>query len=164
MSKAPSNMQLTVQSWWQQRDARERTLLTLATALVSVALVWGVAIAPALRTLQKSAAQQTALQYQLQNMARMQTQAKALQSQAPLSQTQAALSLGTSAQQVFGSAADITIRAGDASVTLRAVSADALAQWLATARTNAHAVPLQARLTRTGATWSGTLQLGLPTP
>ena len=164
MSKTPSNMQLALQSWWQQRDAREKTLLTLACALVSIALVWGIAVAPALRTLQKSAAQHTALQDQLQTMARMQAQAKALQSQAPLSQSEAAAALSASVQQAFGSGADITIRAGDASVTLRGVSADALAQWLATARTNAHAVPLQARMTRTGSTWSGTLQLGLPAP
>lgn len=163
MSKAPSNMQLALQAWWQQRDTREKTLLTLAATLVSAALVWGIAIAPALRTLQKSAAQQIALQDQLQTMARMQAQAKALQSQAPLSQSEAAAALSASVQQSFGAAADITIRAGDASVTLRGVSADALAQWLATARTNAHAVPMQARMTRTGATWSGTLQLGLPT-
>ncbi|MBC7917544.1 MAG: type II secretion system protein M [Rhodoferax sp.] len=164
MSKAASNMQRAAQLWWQQRDTREKTLLTLAAALVGVALVWGIAISPALRTLQKSASQQAALQDQLQTMARMQAQAKALQTQAPLSQTEAAAALSASVQQAFGSAADITVRAGDASVTLRGVSADALAQWLATARTNAHAVPLQARLTRTGATWSGTLQLGLPTP
>ncbi len=164
MSKTPSNLQLALRSWWQQRDAREKTLLTLACALVSTALVWGIAIAPALRTLQKSAAQQTVLQDQLQTMARMQVQAKALQSQAPLSQSEAAAALSASVQQAFGSGADITIRAGDASVTLRGVSADALAQWLATARTNAHAVPLQARMTRTGSTWSGTLQLGLPAP
>lgn len=157
-------MQVALQSWWQQRDAREKTLLTLATTVVSVALVWGIAIAPALRTLQKSAAQQAALQDQMQTMARLQAQAKALQAQAPLTQAQAATALSASVQQAFGSAADITIRASDASVTLRGVSADALAQWLSTARTNAHAVPLQARLTRAGATWSGTLQLGLPTP
>lgn len=164
MSKNPSPMKLAAQSWWQQRDAREKTLLTLAAALVGAALLWGIAINPALRTLQKSASQQIALQDQLQNMGRMQAQAKALQSQAPLSQPEAAAALSASVQQAFGSAADITIRAGDASVTVRGVSADALAQWLATARTNARAVPLQARLTRTGTTWSGTLELGLPTP
>jgi len=163
MSKNPSPMKLAAQSWWQQRDVREKTLLTSAAILVGAALLWGIGIAPALRTLKQSAAQQIALQDQLQTMARMQAQARALQAQAPMAQSDAAAALSASVQQAFGSAADITIRAGDASVTVRGVSADALAQWLATARTNARAVPLQARLTRTGATWSGTLQLGLPT-
>jgi len=164
MSKNPSIARLAAQAWWQQRDTREKTMLTLAAVLVGAALLWGIGIAPALRTQQKSNAQQAVLQDQLQSMARMQTQAKALQSQATLSQAEAAAALSASVQQTFGSAADITIRASDASVTLRGVSADAMAQWLATARTNARAVPLQARLTRTGAAWSGTLQLGLPAP
>lgn len=164
MSRLSSPLRVALQAWWQQRDAREKTLLSLATAIVSVALVWGIAIAPAWRTLQKSSAQNIALQEQLQTMARLQAQARALQSQAPLSQAETAAALSASVQQAFGSAADITIRATDASVTLRGVSSDSMAQWLATARTNAHAVPLQARLTRNGATWSGTLQMGLPAP
>lgn len=158
------NPSSSLQTWWQQRDARERTLLALATGLIGIALIWSLGIAPALRTLKASSSQQWALQEQTQSMARMQAQAKALQAQAPLSQSEAAAALSTSVQQAFGNAADITIRAQDATVTLRGVSADALAQWLAAARTNAHAVPVQARLNRTGATWNGTLQLGLPTP
>ena len=159
-----STVQPQLRAWWQQRDAREKTLVALAATVVGAALLWGLAVAPALRTLQTSAAQQATLQDQLNAMARMQAQARALQAQALLSQAEAAAALSASVQQAFGSAADITIRAADASVTVRGVSADALAQWLATARTNAHAVPLQARLARTGATWSGTLQLGLPIP
>lgn len=156
-------MQLPWHAWWQQRAAREKTLLTWAAVLIVLALVWLLGIAPALRTLRGAATQQAVLQTQLQAMGHMQAEARALQSQPVLSQTQAMAALSASVQQSFGSAADITVRAGDASVNLRNVSADALAQWLAATRANAHATVLQARLSRNGANWSGSLQLGIPT-
>lgn len=157
-------MNATWQAWWHGRAAREKSLLTLAALLVAVALVWLIGVAPALRTLRGAAAQQETLQAQMQDMARMQAQARALQAQAVLTPAQAMAALSASVQQSFGNAADITVRAGDASVTVRKVSADALAQWLAAVRANAHATVLQARLSRSGAEWSGTLQLGIPAP
>jgi general secretion pathway protein M len=51
-------------------------------------------------------------------------------------------------------------------VRVQALPAQALAQWLASARELAHAVPLQAQISQgneTGpALWSGTLVLALP--
>jgi general secretion pathway protein M len=151
-------------AWWEARAAREKTLLGWGAALVALTLIWAIGIAPAWRSIQKFEMQRTALDAQIRSMQRMQAQAKTLQAQPKLTQAQAAAALEATVKQSFAGQADVSLRAGDATVTLRNVSADAVAQWLATARNNAHTVPIQARLTRTGATWSGSLQMGLPAP
>ena len=103
-------------------------------------------------------------------MLRLQAEARALQSQphrAPGTagaRNAAIQSLRDISQQVFGARADLAPAGGDATVTLRGVSAGALAEWLARARTEVHCSPMQAHLSRTGATWSGTLQMGLSAP
>jgi len=56
-----------------------------------------------------------------------------------------------------------------ATITLKGVSANSLATWLAQARTNARALPAEARLARSpastassGTLWDGTLVVNLP--
>lgn len=153
-----------IQAWWAQRAPREKTILQFAALLVAAALLWSVALAPALRTLRTFDDKHRSQEAQLQAMLRLQAQAQSLQSQPRLSQAAAVQALQTSVQQVLGPKADFSNNAGNATVTLRGVSAEALAQWLASARTEAHASPVQARLSRTGNTWSGTLQMGLSAP
>lgn len=148
--------------WWTQRPPREKTLLRAAAVLVAVAVFWSLAIAPALRTLRSFEARYASQQMQLQTMLRLQSQAQALQGQPRLSQAAATQALQASVQQAFGTKAELSLNAGNATVTLRGVGAEALAQWLASARMEARAAPLQARLTRTANGWSGTLQMGLP--
>lgn len=153
-----------LQAWWNQRPAREQTLLKLATALVAGAVLWSLALAPALRTLRSFDAARAAQAKQLESMLRLQAQAQALQALPRLSQAAAAQALQLSVQQAFGASADISLHGDSATVTLRGVAAESLAQWLASARTNARCAPVQARLTRGAAGWSGTLQMGLPAP
>lgn len=154
----------TLRLWWSQRPAREQTLLQLGGLLVAAALLWSVALAPALRTLRTFGTQHAAQAAQLQTMLRLQAQAQALQAVPPLSQAAAIQALQASVQQTLGTAANITVSGDNATVTLRGVTPEALAQWLASARTTARCTPLQAHLTRSAAGWSGTLQLALPTP
>ena len=81
------------------------------------------------------------------------------------------------------SAAQLNVVGDRATITLKGASADALAQWLAQARSNARATPVEARLTRSATAaapagqtpvtlgrpvvamprWDGTLVLALPT-
>lgn len=153
-----------IHAWWAQRAAREKTILQLAAWLVAAALLWSAALAPALRTLRAFEGKHQSQEAQLQAMLRLQAQAQSMQSQPRLSQAAAAQALQSSVQQILGPKADFSNSVGNATVTLRGVSAEALAQWLASARTEAHSSPVQARLTRTGTTWNGTLQMGLPAP
>ena len=63
----------------------------------------------------------------------------------------------------LGAAAQAEIAGERATLTLKGVSANRLAEFLAQARANARSLPLDARLTRgaDGASWSGTLVMGL---
>ena len=56
----------------------------------------------------------------------------------------------------------MTVMGERVTVTLKGVSADALAQWLVQARLNARALPSEAHWVRSGpGTWDGTLVLNL---
>lgn len=133
---------------WAALAMRERRLVAAAVTLVALALLWWIALAPALRTLATAPAEHAQLDAQLQQMATLQSRAKMLQSQPRLSRDDAMRALETSLRQGLGSNAQLTTAGGDgATVTLRAAPADAVAQWLAQARGNAHAVPREAHLT-----------------
>lgn len=155
-----------LQTRWSRLAARERNFLAAALALVVLALLWKLALAPSLQTLRTSTARATALDAQLQSMQSLQDQAGNLQRQAPLGYDEALRALNLATRQTLAATAQVSVVADRANVTLQAANADALAQWLAQARLNARSVPLEARLTRatapTGATWSGTLVMGLP--
>ncbi|MDO8285289.1 MAG: type II secretion system protein GspM [Rhodoferax sp.] len=151
---------------WNQLAPREKSLLGAALAVIALALVWQLVLAPSLRTLRTATAQGLALDAQLQHMQSLQAQAKALQKQAPLAYDDALRALNQATKQTLGSTAQVSAVAERATVTLQAARADALAQWLAQARVNARSTPLEARLTRmatpAGVTWSGTLVMTLP--
>ena len=146
--------------------AREKNFFTAALSLIVLALVWKLALAPSLQTLRTATARASALDAQLQNMHALQAQANALQRQAPLGYDEALRALNLATRQTLANTAQVSVVADRANVTLQAANADALAQWLVQARLNARAAPLEARLTRAaspaGATWSGTLVMGLP--
>lgn len=151
-------------AWWTQRPPREQALLRGCGVLVGLALLWSVALAPALRTLRSYETQRTAQDAQLQTMLRLQTQAQAAQALPRLTPAAAAQALQASVTPAFGTHAELALAGGTATVTLRGVDATALAQWLASARANARSVPVQARLTHAANGWSGTLQMALPQP
>jgi len=173
------------QAWWPELEMREQRIIIAASVLAIAALAWWIAVAPALRTLGSAPAEHALLDAQLQQMSQLQKQAKALQSQPRASRDDAVRGLEASVRQTLGSNAQIQpgVAGEGMTVGLRAVPADALAQWLAQARSNAHAVPREAHLTRStqsGAAgspaspraasapevarvrWDGTLVMGLP--
>jgi len=159
-------MSNALQDRWKLLAPRERTLLTAAAAVVLIALLWTLLLAPALRVLRTAPSQETALDAQLQRMQTLQAQAKALQQQAPLGYEDALRALQQATKQTLGAAAQISVSGERATVTLQAVGADALAQWLAQARLNARSVPLEAKINRistpASTTWSGVLVMSLP--
>lgn len=146
-------LQARWQAWWPELAPREQRMVLVAGTLVALALVWWVALAPALRTLATAPAAHAELDAQLQQMAALQIQAKALQSQPRANREDALRALETSVRQGLGPNAQIQVAGAGAGegvlVTLRATPADGLAQWLAQARGNARAVPREVHLTRT---------------
>jgi general secretion pathway protein M len=155
-----------LQARWRQLAAREKTFLASVLALIVLALLWQLVLAPSLKTLRTSDTQANALNAQLQHMLSLQNQASALQRQAPLSFDDALRALNLATKQTLATTAQVNVVADRANVTLQAVSAEALAQWIAQVRLNARSVPIEARLTRgttpAGATWTGSLVMSLP--
>jgi general secretion pathway protein M len=142
---------------------REKLMVLAAAVVVAVAIVWLVAIGPALSTLRTSDEQRRALDAQLQRMVALKTQAQAMQSQPKPSRDEAMRQLEQSVRQRLGTAGRMVIAGDRVTVTLAGTPADALAQWLAQARTAAHALPGEAHLTRNASgLWEGSLVLILP--
>jgi general secretion pathway protein M len=164
-SNTSRNAALHLHQSWQALAPREQTLIGAAGAVVALALLWWIALAPALNVLKAAKSQRVALDAQLQQMQTLQAQAKALQGQPKLNVPDSARALEASVKQRLGAGAQLSVAGSQATLTLKNTPADALAQWLSQARTAAKAVPSQARLRISAGTpgaWDGTLVLTLP--
>lgn len=155
---------------WAGLAARERRLVGLAAALVGLALLWWLALAPALATLRQAEVQRPLLDAQWQRMQALQAEAAALKASPRMGQDEALRALEALVKQRLGTTAQLSVVGDRANLTLKNTPAADLAGWLAEARLQARAVPLEARLTRapgvaagSTAQWSGSLSLGLPT-
>jgi general secretion pathway protein M len=167
-------------AFWQQRSARERQGLLLASACIALALVWRIALAPALQTWQEAPAKQAWLDQQSQQMQTLQAQAQSLNPTHALTRREAVQWLEAHLEDL-GPGAKLQLQADAASVSLQAAPAQALARWLSQARENAHVRPVQAQLQQvtspppstpsvataapavdSAVRWSGSLQLRLP--
>lgn len=157
----------TLANWrqrWGQVSRREQRLIALALGVVTLALLWWLALAPALKVLQTAPQQHQALDAQLQQMQHLQAQAHSLRAQ-PMPATDEAIRALQASLKPLAASAQLVLQQERATVTLKAVSPEALAQWLATARQNARTVPTQARLVRNAAgAWDGTVVLQLAAP
>jgi general secretion pathway protein M len=172
-----------LQERWKALAPREQNLILAAGTVVAVALLWWVALAPALNTLRSAPARHAALDAQLQRMQNLQAEALQLQAAPRSAPGDSVASLRASLTQRLGATAQLTLVGDRATVTLKGAPADALAQWLAQARSNALAAPVEARLTRSAAAaaanatqpatlgnapaaaaprWDGSLVLALP--
>ena len=153
---------------WQALDARERRGVVLATSVVLLALLWWLAIAPVIQTWRSAPAEHQRLDAQIARMQSLQTEARQLQSATTLTANQARQQLESSMTQQLGTSAKLAVLGERATVTLTNAPAAATQQWLAQVRANAHAIPVELRLSantaKAGAapTWSGNLVLQLP--
>jgi general secretion pathway protein M len=133
---------------WASLAAREKMMVISAGLVVGLALLWWVALAPALQTLRAANAQHAQADAQLQSMRLLAAEATALRGQRVLGYEESLRNLENSVKQTFGAGATLSVSDARASLTLKGVSADALAQWLSQARINARVVPSEARLQR----------------
>jgi general secretion pathway protein M len=152
-----------LQARWQALRPREQAMAALAAAVVLLALLWWIALGPALATLRTAEAQRRALDTQLQQVRGLQAQAQALQSQPRQGYDEALRRLELSVREKLGTSARMVVAGERVTLTLTGTPADALAQWLTQARVNARALPSEARLVRNaGGAWDGTVVLTLP--
>jgi len=147
---------------WEQISAREQTGVRVAAVLLLIALVWLIGIAPALRTLRTAQEEAPKLRAQQQTMRQLEDQARALQSRAAAQPSQDTKGRLEAALPTLGASARMALNADRATVNLEGSSADALVQWLAQVRLNAHALPLELRLVQKQGQWSGSVVLQLP--
>ena len=171
MTPSAKTQAQALRAHWASLAPREQTLVLAAAAIVSLALLWWLLLAPALAQLRASPQRHAAIDAQLQQMQTLQAEAMHLKD-APRTQGDEALrALQGSLAQQLGQAAQMQTLGDRSTITLKAVPAEALAQWLAQVRSTTRAVPTEARLMRnttsaggasTPAPWNGTLTLALP--
>jgi general secretion pathway protein M len=150
---------------WQVLPRRQQVLAAMAVGLLLGAMLWWVALAPALATLREAPRRHAALDAQLQQMRSLQGQAQALQTLPRVGRDDVQRALETTVQAQLGNAARLQWSGDGATLTLAGVRGEALAQWLAQARTDARARPTAARLSRNASgLWEGRLTLTLPPP
>jgi general secretion pathway protein M len=149
-------------NYWRQLKMSERRLILAAFWVILVALLWLLAIAPALKTIKEAPVQHRALDAKLQSMRALSIEAKTLQNQPKLGLDEAQKALQSAVSQRFGSAAQLNLAGERATLTLKNANPQELAQWLTQARVNARALPGEAKLNKTGDGWDGTLVLNLP--
>ena len=157
------NTRTMLKARWEGLRPREQAMVAVAALVAGAALVWLVALGPALATLRSAEVQRRSLDAQLQQMRGLQAQAQALQSQPKQGYDEAVRLLELSVRQRLGTTARMVIAGERVTVTLAGTAPDALAQWLTQARVNARALPGEAHLSRNAAgLWEGTLVLTLP--
>lgn len=152
---------------WDLLATRERALVGGAAWLVAAALLWWLALAPAFETLAKAETQHPLLDAQLQRMLGLKAEAMSFQTQARAGGGDVRAALEASLKPAFGAAASLQLASDRATVTLKGVSAQALATWLVDLRANARLLPAEVRLTRPAAAstpdlWDASLVLILP--
>ena len=148
---------------WTGLAPREKILAAGAAVVVALAIVWWIAVGPALSTLRAADAQHRSLDSQLAHMRGLQQQAQALQSQPKQNYDESLRQLEASVRERLGTTARMVVSGERVTLTLTSTPPEALAGWLTQARVNARALPGEARLTRSATgNWDGTLVLTLP--
>ncbi len=163
---------LQLKTRWDALASRERRLVVMAAVLVGAALLWWVALGPALATLRAAKDQHARLDAQLQQMQMLQAQAGALAAQPKVAPQDARRALESSLKQTLAATGQMQVTGNRVTVTLQGASADGLAQWLLQARINARALPTEVKLLKSTAPaandavglirWNGTVVLNLP--
>ena len=145
---------------------RERRAVLVAIWVVGLALLWWVALGPAITTLRQAPERHAAIDHQLaqlQRMAASAEQVRAMNSSPPPTRpvAQTALERATS---TLGNTAQVLVQGDQAILTLRGVPPGALAQWLAQVRVNARLLPVEAKiqLQDNPAGWAGLITLAGP--
>jgi len=146
--------------WWAGLAQRERRMVGAAVALLVVALLWLVAIAPAWRTLRQAPAQIAAAELQLQAMQRQAAEVGELRAAPPVNLEQANAALRAATARL-GDKGKLTMQGDRAVLTVNMLGSGALRDWLAEVRQGARARPVEASLTRGASGLSGTVTVAV---
>lgn len=145
---------------WAALPLRQRMLASTAIGVIGFALVWSIAVQPALNTLRTAPAELTRLDAELQQMQRLAAEARELRASPPVSGPQSVAAL-RSASERLGSAARLTMVGDRATLTLTGVEAAAVTTWLSEVRAGARARVVEAQLSRSGTGYTGSIVLAV---
>jgi general secretion pathway protein M len=145
---------------WRSFSPRERLAASIALAVVALALLWLVALAPALRIVRSAPATLDQIDAQLAQMQRLASEARDLKTGTPVGAAQSAAALKAATDRL-GERGRLAVVGDRATLTLNGVSGEALRQWLAEARSGARARPVEAQMTRGPRGYTGTLVVSL---
>lgn len=145
---------------WQALGERERLAVAAMAVLLGLLLVWGVLLAPALRTLKTAPAELDQLELQLQQMQAQAQEVRTLRAAPAVPPAQAQAALKASVEHL-GDAARLNLSGERASITLNGIAPAALQAFLGEVRSAARARPIEAQLTRGPSGYSGSLVLSL---
>jgi general secretion pathway protein M len=151
-----ASLRAQARNYWRARAPRERLIIGSAALLVGAALVWLIAVAPALRTLREAPLKLDQLDAQLQLMRRLAAESKSLRDPVRIPPNQAAIALRASTERL-GDGAQITIQGDRATLTLAGTSGPALRAWLSEARSAAHARAIEVQLLRNPQGYAGSV-------
>jgi hypothetical protein len=162
-------MNMNVRHALKQLPAKDQQRLMLLVWVLAAVLVGMWNVWPALQTGQQAPRQLAKLEAQTQALKAMQAQAKALQNAPRINAAEARAILQQSTTEWMGNGAKLSSDGTLMTLTVTTASAEALAQWLAAARTQAQALPVEAHLQKSGGTskdaketWRGSIILSLP--
>lgn len=133
---------------WSSLAERERAGLLVAVGIVSMSLLWGLGLAPALRTLRTVPTQLEALDTQWQEMQRLADEVRELRAQPALPRLQAQAALGAAVRRA-GEKLGLTQQGERVTIEVNDMSGEALTAWLAEVRVGARMRVIEAQLTRT---------------
>lgn len=153
-------LQTSYTQMWERLAPRERRLIAAGLVLVTLALVWWLAIAPAVQTWRDSEAAHAKLDAQILQMQTLAAQAATLKAIPPLSRSDMLKNLERSSQ-TLGKAV-VTVQANRVQVSMSGVSPEALAAWLSEVRHSVRLLAAQANWKKVGALWDGTTVFELP--
>lgn len=161
MSEAASQAWLApLRSWWRALAARERVGLVVAGLALALYLVLAVAVLPAWRTIVRAPAELDALDAQWRTMQRLAAETQQLRAAPPVDTGQAAAALRAATDRL-GDKGRLALQGDRAVLTLDGASTSQLRDWLAEARSGARARPIEAKLTRSGPGYAGTIVVAM---
>lgn len=145
---------------WAGLPLRQRMLASTAAGVIGFALVWSLAVQPALNTLKSAPREIAQVDADLQQMQRFAAEARELRAAPPLSGAQSVAALRTSTERL-GSTARLTLVGDRATVTLTGADAATVTQWLSEVRAGARARVIEAQLSRSGTGYTGSIVLAV---
>ena len=138
---------------WRKLQPRERTGITLASALLLVYALWAGWWLPAWQVLQTAPAQHRALDETLARMVQMQQQAQTLRNTAPANAQPVPERLKRSLPQL-GDGAKLDVQGEQLTVTLKNIAPTSLSAWLKSLQEEKLAIE-GGQLQATDGLWSG---------